>query len=71
VRTEEQDRLRLVERIARGSTTPELRALCRAALEAHDGVRRNEPPIVWAETKARLVEAALAFGRAEEEARDG
>jgi hypothetical protein len=64
---EEVARHRLVERITLGSTTPAIRALAAAAIEVYEA--RGEGPVVWAEIKHRLIEAAMNFGKATE--RDG
>ena len=59
----ELDRLRLVERVCRGLTSPEARSLACAAIEAYEGHQTNLPPGPWSDVKARLLEAAFAFGK--------
>jgi len=59
-------RLRLIEAMTIGMTTSEVRALAAAAIEVYEGHRRNLPPGPWSEVKMRLIDAAIAFGKATE-----
>lgn len=58
-----EERHALLDQIMIASTTPELRILARAAIEAYEAHRMNAPPGPWSEAKNRLLEAAYAFAK--------